>query len=390
MNSIPLNELENQLEKVLTTFIKTKLETIMKEELTQFLSETVTDLPNSRNGYYHRTLDTRCGKIDDLSVPRDRNGHFQTQLFSPYQRRDGWLEEAVIQMYQTGMSTRDIASFIEKMFGTTYSATTVSNITNVVIEDIAKWQQRPLKKRYSVIYLDGMYIKMRRGEVGSEVIYLALGVDEDGYRDILGFYVGGTESSLGWRDILQDIYNRGATEVLLGVFDGLTGLESAFKAVYPKADVQRCVVHKVRNTLNVARKRDQTEIAEDLKTIYKAATVEQAEKAFDDVKEKWNKKYPKQMDSWEKDLSVLLTFMSYPKSIQSVIYTTNWIERTNKEFRKRFHSMNSLPSENAAEKIVYLICQNYCEKWEKRKLRGFSSAKSELMELFETRYGINE
>ncbi|TVX99007.1 IS256 family transposase, partial [Paenibacillus cremeus] len=268
MATIHPNEYRNLLEDSVTQLLKEKLEMLMREEIKNFLQvEQESERHNSRNGYYERTWETRHGKIDDLQVPRDRNGHFQTQLFEPYQRRDGWLEETVIHMYKGGMSTRDIAKFIETMFGTHYSPTTVSNITNTVLEDIVQWQSRPLEKRYSVLYLDGLYIKLRRNTVDSEVIYLVMGINEQGHREILGFYIGGQESSNGWREILQDLYRRGLHEVLLGVFDGLPGLEDAFRDVYPKADVQHCVVHKVRSTMPKIRVQDKTEFLDDLKTI---------------------------------------------------------------------------------------------------------------------------
>jgi putative transposase len=384
-SSIPMSEFTNQLEVLLKEFVQTKIEFFMKEELSNFLQVERPDQPNSKNGFYQRTFDTRFGRIDDLAVPRDRQGEFQTQLFEPYQRRDGWLEQAIISMYQSGMSTRDIGKFVEKILGHAYSATTISHITDAAIEDIEAWQQRPLQKRYSVLYLDGLYLKLRRDTVSSEVIYLALGITEEGYREILGFYVGGKESALGWRDMLLDLYQRGAQEILLGIFDGLAGLEEAFHDVYPKADVQRCVVHKVRNTLSHVRKKDQTEVAEDLKTIYKSNTREIALEQFQLFEEKWKSRYPKEIQSWLKDLPVLLTFLNYPSSIQSVIYTTNWIERTNKEFRKRLRPMNSLPDLKAAEKIVYLTIQQINEKWSTRKLRGFAEAYPKLQEMF-TKY----
>lgn len=168
------------------------------------------------------------------------------------------------------MSTRDIAKFIEAMFGTHYSPATVSNITNTVLEDVEEWQSRPLEKRNSVLYLDGLYLKLRRSTVECEVVYLAMGINEQGRREILGFYITGQESSNGWKEILQDLYRRGVHEVLLGVFDGLSGLEDAFREVYPKADVQHCVVHKIRNTMPKIRVQDKTEFLSDLKTIYTA------------------------------------------------------------------------------------------------------------------------
>jgi putative transposase len=203
--------------------------------------------------------------------------------------------------------------------------------------------------------------------VAHEVIYIAVGVTEDGYREILGFYVGGSESALGWRDLLQDLYRRGLQEVLLGVFDGLPGLEEAFRAVYPKADVQHCVVHKVRNTLNRVRLKDREAVAEDLKAIYHSFSQKEALAQFESFKEKWGRRYPKEVESWENNLPILLTFLNYPSAIRSVIYTTNWIERTIKEIKKRLRPMNSLPDVKAAEKIVYLTVQDINHKWSERK-----------------------
>lgn len=387
VSSLNDSEFTNQLENILKSFVKEKLELIMKEELHNFLTVEHPESSNSKNGYYQRSLDTRYGKIEALSVPRDRQGEFQTQVFAPYQRRDGWLEEAIIKMYQSGMSTREVGKFIERILGTGYSATTISNITAVALEDIRAWQQRPLASRYSVLYLDGMYIKLRRDTVASEVIYFAVGVNEEGYRELLGFYVGGQENALGWQEMLQDLYQRGLKEVLLGVFDGLPGLEEAFKSIYPKADVQCCVVHKVRNTLNRVRQTDRESVAEDLKAVYRSFTRSQAEAQFDVFREKWQAKYPREVSSWEQDLPVLLTFLKYPSSIRSVIYTTNWIERTIKEIRKRLRPMNSLPDVKAAEKIVYLTVQHLNDTWSERKLRGFASAYSALQEMFTERYG---
>lgn len=392
MTSTTVHEsgLSDLLENLVKDFLKEKLEFIMKEEIKNALKieRQPADQKNYRNGYYERTLDTRYGRIDDLMVPRDRNNEFQTQLFEPYQRREGWLEEAVIRMYKGGMSTREVAGFIESMFGAQYSPTTVSNITGTVLEDVEKWQKRPLEKRYSVIYLDGLYVKLKRSTVDSEVIYLAMGINEEGYREILGFYIGGKESSNGWRDVLKDLYRRGAEEVLLGVFDGLPGLDNAFKEVYPNADVQHCIVHKVRNTFPKIRVQDKVEFLNDLKTVYNALDKDVALATFDTLKVKWGKKYPKELDSWEEQLPTLLTFYKYPALIKAAIYTSNPIERTNKELRKRLRPMNSLTNMDAAEKIVYLEVLAYNEKWCTRVIRGFgdSTVKAKLTSMFEKRY----
>lgn len=378
-----------QLKELVLAFVKEKLEFIMREELANFLDIERLEQHNTRNGYYTRTLETQFGKIDNLRVPRDRQGEFHTSLFEPYPRRDGWLEEAVIRMYKGGMSTREVADFIECILGTHYSPATVSNITNTVLQDVHAWQSQPLKKRYSVLYLDGIYFSLRRDSVASEVIYVAMGIDEDGYRQILGFHVGGHESAHGWKEFLQDLYQRGAREILLGVFDGLVGLEEAFHSVYPKADVQRCVVHKMRSTFPKIRVKDKVEFLGDLKNVYTAPCYEEAIRQFHVVEQRWQKQYPRELESWKKDLPVLLTFYKYPKDIWSAIYTTNAIERTVKEMRKRLYPMNSVPNIDAAEKIAYLVVTDYNERWCRRIIRGFGmeETKRELEKMFRDRYG---
>jgi putative transposase len=233
---------------------------------------------------------------------------------------------------------------------------------------------------------------LRRQTVDGEVVYIAMGIDENGYREILSFYIGGKESANGWCDVLRDLYQRGAQEVLLGVFDGLTGLEEAFRETYPHADVQRCITHKVRSTLPKIRDKDKTEFVTDLKTVYNAPDEDVARAEFDVVKHKWGKRYPRELESWERELSVLLTFYKYPPITWKHIYTSNLIERTNKEIRKRLRPMNSLPNMEAAEKIVYLECIDYNDKWKTRVLAGFGDVrtKSKLAELFEERYGLSE
>ncbi|TLS48213.1 IS256 family transposase [Paenibacillus antri] len=388
MTTIPESALSNLFENLVTQFLKDNLESIMRAEIKHFMEDSPEGHHNSRNGYYRRSLHTKYGNIEEMAVPRDRNGEFHTQIFEPYQRRDDWLEQAVIHMYKSGMGTRDVARFIESMFGTHYSPSTVSNITATVLEDIQTWQQRPLQKRYSVIYLDGLYVKLKRSTVSGEVIYFAMGIDEEGHRQILGFYVGGQESSNGWRDVLKDLYRRGAQEVLLGVFDGLPGLDDAFRETYPKADVQHCIVHKVRSTFPKIRVQHKTDFLDDLKTIYNALDHDLAIAAFDTLKAKWSKLYPKEIASWEGQLPTLLAFFKYPAMIKDAIYTSNPIERMNKEIRKRLKPMNSLTNMDAAEKIVYLDAIDYNERFSNRVIRGFGdpAVKQKLATMFDERY----
>jgi transposase-like protein len=237
-----------------------------------------------------------------------------------------------------------------------------------------------------VLFIDALSIKIRREHVGNESAYIIIGINEEGYREILDFYIGVTESATLWEEVLMNLKSRGVEQVLLGVMDGLPGLTDAFLKVYPKADVQRCVVHKVRNTLHKVKKKHTDEIVTDLKKIYKAPSREYAEQALNDLSLKWDKIYPHLAQSWFEDKDELFAFYKYPDSIQKSIYTTNWIERANKEIRKRLKTMNSLPNEKAAEKILYLKILDYNSKWSERRLKGFLAARDKLIQLFEERY----
>lgn len=388
-NSLPENVFFNHLEELVKNFVKEKLELIMEEERENFFKLEQPELKSSKNGYYQRNLDTKYGRIENLSVPRDRNGYYTTHIFDPYQRREKWLGETIINMYQHGFSTREVGQFMERIIGDQYSPATISNITDVVVEDIKSFKERPLSKRYSILYLDGTYFKLRRQDVENEVIYMIVGINEDGQKEILDFHVGGQESAHVWKEQLYKLRQRGVEEILLGVFDGLAGLDAALKEVFPKADVQRCVVHKLRNTHSMVRVKDKEPLFEDLKPVYRAENKEQALENFEKFKQTWKKIYPKVIQSWEDDLSDLLRFYDYPPIIRPQIYTTNTIERAIKEIKKRLKPMNSLPSEKAVEKVVYMVSNDYNETWEKRKNTAFISAYTDLQEMFRVRYDSN-
>ncbi|MGM8214848.1 IS256 family transposase [Bacillaceae bacterium W0354] len=373
-------DLNKILGESVITLIQEKIELFLRQEIEAFLNDHTDS--GSKNGYYSRSLQTKFGTIDKLKVPRDREGDFQTNLFQPYARRDSFLEESIIALYQTGTSTQNIAKFIEKLIGKSYSPATISNVTNVVLDDIYQWQKRPVDETFLALYLDGIHIKVRRDDVDTEAVYVVLGLRFDGSREVLGFYIGGRETSNGWKEILLDLKKRGLKFVDVGIFDGLSGLEESFKTVFPLAKVQRCVVHKMRNLLNKVRKKDQSEIAHDFKAIYNAENRSQAKIAFKQCKEKWENKYRREVNSWEEDLDVLLTFYDYPVPIRKYVYTTNIIERLNKEIRKRLKTMNSLPSIDAADKIIYLQLKEYNQKGHTRgSLPGFPGAQKDLEDI---------
>lgn len=307
--------------------LKQTMETLMREELTNVLqyskySPEGHGTGNSRNGYYSRNYDTKYGSIKGLKIPRDRNNEFEQQLLSPYAKRDDWLETMIIRMYASGVSTHEISNIIEKLYGNSYSAATVSNITDVALEEIEQWHKRPLKKRYSVIYIDALHLKLRRETVSSDAVYFILGVNEEGYREVLDFFVGVNESAYVWEDNLRLLKNRGVEEVLLFVMDGLIGLDEAVHRVYPKVDIQRCMVHKVRNAIRSVRKKDLNEFTADLKVVYESPNLEQCKVALDDFATKWSKSYRRLVESWLNDEDLFM-YYKYPVSIRKSIYTTN-------------------------------------------------------------------
>ena len=383
-------DLNSFFQEYILSLLKQTMETLMKEELTNVLnyekySSEGRGTGNSRNGYYSRNYETKYGIIEDIKIPRDRNNEFEQQLIPAYARRDDWLETMIIRMYASGVSTREIAGIIEKLYGNSYSAATVSNITDVALEEIEQWHNRTLKKRYSVIYIDALHIKLRRDTVSSDAVYFILGVDEDGYREVLDFFIGVNESAYVWEDNLRLLKGRGVEEVLLFVMDGLSGLDDAVHRVYPKADIQRCMVHKVRNAIRSIRKKDINEFTTDLKVIYESPSYDQCKVALDDFSTKWSKSYKRLVESWLKDED-LFTYYKYPVSIRKSIYTTNWIERFNKEVRRLIKTKDSLPTEDACSKLVYYKVISYNESWSSKKLRGFSSSYDALQDMFAERY----
>lgn len=375
-------ELNKILPNIIKEVVKQTLESIMVAEREIFIKEN----NGTKNGFYTRNFETVVGKLEELKIPRDREGRFKTKLIEPYKRRDINLEELIFGMFASGMSTRAIADALESVFEFKYSASTISQISEITIEEINKWREKKLKKRYSVIMIDGMYLSVRRDTVEKEVVLFVLGIDEEGYREIIDFEVNPAEGDEIWEDIIKRLYERGVREVLLFVADGITGIEERIKKYFPKADFQSCIVHKVRNTLNKVRSKDRKEVAEDLKSIYRASTKEDAKEVFNKFKEKWSRKYPNIVKSWEMELYRLLTFLKYPKSIQRVIYTTNLIERTIKEIRKRIKVIGALPSVKSVEKFVYLRVAMLNNKWSDKTVNGFLEAKEEIQKLFSRRY----
>ncbi|WP_144511896.1 IS256 family transposase [Bacillus sp. FJAT-22090] len=380
-------DISKQIQEMVQLFLKEKLELLLKNEMEVALELEPIGENNSKNGYYKRTLDTMYGKVEDLSVPRDRMGQYQTALFDPYQRRMVAVDDLIIQLYQHGVSPRKVGSIIQGLLGEAYSPGTVSNITGKLVEDIEKWKVRPLRKRYLAIYLDATFLNIRRDTYENEAVYIAIGVTEDGYREVLGFFVGGNESAHGWKEVLFDMKARGVEQVALGIFDGLSGLDTAFNSVFPEADIQLCVIHKVRYTTHRIRPKDRPDFLQDLKKVYTAERYEGAVEALNQLKSNWGSLYKREIVSWERELPVLMTFLKYPKEIRKYLYTTNLIERFNREIKARTKVSGNFSTVEAAEKIVYLVTTVYNQKFETKTLSGFNLASKEITNIMRSKFG---
>ncbi len=352
--------------------VKETLEEMIKEERQAYLEK---NLQTKANGYYLRSLNTPIGRLEDLRVARTRDGNFSSELL-PYRKSYmPGFNRLIWALFYAGISTRKISKVLEALYSMNISHAMASRLTEVAREEIEKWKNRPLGRRYPVIFVDGTYFPIKRGSVSKEVIYVAVGIREDGRREILAYEIGGEgESASVWKELLRQIKERGVEEVEIIVGDGLVGLKEAIAQVYPGSRYQHCILHAVRNTLAKVKVRDRSEIARELKEIYKASSMEKALKMLKRFAGKWGKKYPGVVKWWEERAEELLAFMEFPEEIRGMIYTTNQVERLFKELKRRLKVMEVLQGEESAEKVVYVILRELNERYMSRKLRGFETA----------------
>lgn len=318
---------------------------------------------NSRNGYSAKTVQADCGKLP-LEIPRDRNSTFEPVLVPKGQRRLSGLDEKILALYARGNSTRDIQAQLEELYGVEVSATLISQVTDAVSEDVRQWQQRPLDKLYPIVYLDAIHVKVREdGRVSSHAVYVVLGVTLEGIKEVLGLWMSASEGAKFWLKVLTDLKNRGVEDIFIACVDGLKGFPEAIAAVFPKARVQLCIVHLIRNSLRYVPWSEQKDVAADLKPIYRAATVEEAELALEAFAEKWDKPYPTISQIWLRHWEHITPFFDYPEDIRKVIYTTNAIESLNRSLRKVLKTKGCFPSEDSVYKLLYLALNNIAKKW---------------------------
>ena len=319
---------------------------------------------NSRNGKRTRKLRTSSGDTTIL-VPRDRNSTFQTPLLDAYQTSTNELEDKIIGLYAKGMSARDIEDTLHQAYGVAVSPQTISTVTDKVWPLVEAWQNRPLAAIYPIVYLDAIHLKLRRdGKVVTTAVYVVLGVDLDGHRDVLGHWVGdGAEGANFWLSVLTDLQARGVQDIFIACIDGLSGFKDAIQAVFPHTHIQRCIIHQVRQSLTYVAWKDRKAFVADLRTIYQAPTREAAETQLLEVAEKWSERYPMAVRSWESNWEDLATMFEYGAEIRRLIYTTNSIESYNRQLRKVTKTKGAFPTDEAARKLLFLVNRDITRKW---------------------------
>jgi transposase-like protein len=319
---------------------------------------------NSRNGKRTRQLRTSTGDTT-IQVPRDRNSTFQTPLLDAYQTSTNELEEKIIALYAKGMSARDIQDTLHQAYGVEVSAAPFSTVPDKVWALVEAWQNRPLAAIYPIVYLDAIHLKLRRdGKVANTAVYIVLGVDLDGHRDVLGHWVGdGAEGANFWLSVVTDLQSRGVTDIFIACIDGLTGFKDANQAVFPHAQIQRCIIHQVRQSLTYVSWKDRKAFVADLRTIYQAPTREAAETRLLELSERWSATYPMAVRSWETHWEDLATMFEYGAEIRRLIYTTNSIEGYNRQLRKVTKTKGAFPTDEAVRKLLFLVNRDITRKW---------------------------
>ena len=356
---------ENGLLKQLTKkLVERALEAEMAEHLGHARNEPVANpTGNTRNGKSKKTLKGEFGELP-IEIPRDRHGSFEPQLISKHQTRWTGFDDKILSLYARGMTVREIQGHLEEMYGTEVSPSLISSVTDAVIDDAKAWQSRALDALYPIVYLDCIHVKARdNGAVRVKAVYLALGINLAGEKELLGIWIAQTEGAKFWLQVVTELKNRGVADIFIACVDGLKGFPEAIEAVYPKTAVQLCIVHLVRYSLNYVSWKLRKAVAADLRTIYSAATVEEAEANLAEFEEKWGKDYPSIVQSWRRNWERIIPFFDYPPEIRKVIYTTNAIESVNMSLRKITKNRGSFPSDESLLKLFYLALQNISQKW---------------------------
>ena len=369
------------------------LEQMMEAELTAQLgyepyAASGRNSGNSRNGKRTRNLRTSAGDVT-IEVPRDRNGDYQPVLLDNYQTSTNELEDKITGLYAKGLSTRDIQDTLHDLYGVEVSPQTISTITDKVWGLVEAWQNRPLAAVYPIIYLDAIHLKLRRdGRVVNTAVYIVLGVDVDGQRDVLGHWVGdGAEGANFWLSVVTDLQARGVEDIFIACIDGLTGFKEAIHAVFPQTQIQRCIIHQVRQSLTYVSWKDRKAFVADLKKLYQAPTREAGEERLLELGERWGGQYTVAVRSWEKHWEDLATMFEYPAEIRRLIYTTNTVEGYNRQVRKVMKTKGALPSADAARKLLFLVTREITKRWT-TAVFNWTKVRNQLAIRFEGRFPL--
>ena len=364
----------DDITKEFKNILKEVIQTASQEELTSHLGydkHQESDNQNYRNGYNDKTIKSKYGNID-VAIPRDRDGDFEPQLVKKREILLNGSEDMIISLYTKGMSVRDIQLHLDDLYGYELSTQTISNITEKVIEKAKEWQIRPLEKIYPIIFMDATVLKIRVDRVVKNIAaYIMLGVTLEGKKEIIGIWIGENETSKYWLTVLNDVKKRGIEDVLIFAIDGLNGFSEAISAVYPKSEIQRCIVHQIRNSLKFVSWKDRKAVAKDLKSVYTAHNEEDGQIALTEFNDIWGNKYPNITVSWTNHWSELSTFFKYPDSVRKLIYTTNPIESLNATIKRKTKSKGSFPTEDSAFKVMYLATQEQQNKWNTSSIRNW-------------------
>jgi putative transposase len=335
---------------------------------------------NARNGSTPKKLKGDFGEIE-IETPRDRKGEFEPQIVRKHQRRFDGFDDKILSMYARGLSTREIEGHLKEIYGVDVSASLISDVTDSVLEDVKAWQNRPLEPLYPVVFLDALYVKMRHeGRVENRAVYVAIGINPEGMKEVLGLWTSGSEGAKFWLSVLTDLRNRGVKDMFVACVDGLKGFPQAIETLYPQAQVQLCIVHMVRASLNYVTWRDRKEVVADLKPIYRAVNAEQAGRELEEFAAKWTR-YPAVAKLWRENWERVIPFFAFPPEVRKVVYTTNAVESLHMSLRKVIKTRGSFPGEEAALKLLYLAVRNASAKW--KAVQGWREA----MNCFETLWG---
>lgn len=339
---------------------------------------------NTRNGRSRKTLKGEFGELP-IEIPRDRDGSFEPRIIPKHQTRWHGFDDKILSLYARGMTVREIQGHLEEMYGTDVSPTLISSVTDAVIDEVKAWQTRPLDALYPIVYMDCIHVKVRDGGVvRAKAVYLALGINLEGQKELLGIWIAQTEGAKFWLQVVTELKNRGVQDIFIACVDGLKGFPEAIETIYPKTAVQLCIVHMVRYSLSYVSWKLRDEVASDLRAIYTASTVEDAEIRLDEFEAKWGADYPPIVQSWRRNWARIIPFFDYPHEIRRVIYTTNAIESVNMSLRKITKNRGSFPSDEALLKLFYLALKNISKKWT-MPIRDWKAALNRFTIQFEER-----